>query len=91
MMQRSDADALAATLEPLLPDYEVTAVPWGQNDSPKAEHIVTIWVDDEVLVDIFGYGRNTFQYVARKAARGAEVFRAYSAEGIAMAIKEGAR
>lgn len=90
-MNKADADVLRNALEPLLPDYEVTSVPWS-NESPKAEWIVTVWEDDEVLLDLFGFGRYpNMEYVARRVGRGREVFRAKSPEAIATAVKEGAR
>lgn len=80
MMHERDADRLRDALEPLLPaGLEVTSVPWS-HDGPKAEWIVTVWEDDDVLFDVFNVGRG---FVCRKVGRGPEVgTKAYDPAGI---------
>jgi hypothetical protein len=82
MMNMHSADHLREELEPLLPDNEITSVPWK---SENGEWIVTVWDDGEVLVDIFDLGNG--EYMLRKLGLGREVGRVTVVEDIPTLVK----
>ena len=92
-MIQYQAEHLRDELEPLLPEFEVTAVPW-HNEGPKDEWIVTVWADSEggfgeALLDIFGarsWGAEP-TFVLRKIGRGRVLGRTGSVAGIPALVR----
>lgn len=67
-MKMHEADYLREELAPRLPDFEVTAVPWADDEG---EWIVTVWDEGEALLDVFeNYGTYTLRRVGAGAVLG---------------------